>query len=177
MPGDNSSDSVWIEQALERFERPLFRYALRLIGDPDAARDVVQDTFLRLCRAERQKVEAGLAAWLYTVCRNRALDLVRREKRMGRLGEAATKAPADQAGGPAADTERQQLGALVAEALGTLSDQHQEAFRLKFQDDLSYREIGRVMGVSLGQVSKLIAVALVAVRDRMRERGALAREG
>ena len=177
MPGEKGADSVWIEQALERYERPLFRYALRLTGDPDGARDIVQDTFMRLCRAERLKVEKGLAAWLYTVCRNRALDLMRREKRMGKLDEAATAAPGDRGNGPAADTERQQLGAMVAEALGTLSDQHQEAFRLKFQDDLSYREIGRVMGVSLGQVSKLIAVALVAVRDRVRDRGALAGEG
>jgi len=174
MPGDTGSDNGWIGQALERYERPLVRYAQRLTGDPDAARDVVQDTFLRLCRAERQKVEQGLGPWLYTVCRNRALDLLRREKRVVKLDEEGTAAPVGEGGGPAEATGRNELRTLVLEALGALSAQHQEAFRLKFQDDLSYREIGRVMGVSLGQVSKLIAVALAAVRDSLRARGALA---
>jgi RNA polymerase sigma-70 factor (ECF subfamily) len=174
MPGDTGLDNGWIEQALERYERPLVRYAMRLTGDADAARDVVQDTFLRLCRAERQKVEQGLGPWLYTVCRNRALDLVRREKRVVKLDEQVTAAPESAGGGPAAATGKSELRSLVLEALCALSAQHQEAFRLKFQDDLSYREIGRVMGVSLGQVSKLIAVALAAVRDRLRASGALA---
>jgi RNA polymerase sigma factor (sigma-70 family) len=96
MPGDRGSDSGWIEQALERYERPLVGYALRLVGDPDAARDVVQDTFLRLCKADRRKVEQGLAAWLYTVCRNRALDLMRREKREVAFDE---RRPAEAGGG------------------------------------------------------------------------------
>jgi RNA polymerase sigma factor (sigma-70 family) len=177
MPGDTGSDIGWIEEALARYERPLVGYALRLIGDRDAARDVVQDTFLRLCRAERQKVEKGLGAWLYTVCRNRALDLMRREKRVGRFDEQRPAGQVEDGSEPADPAETRELRAMVLEALGGLSPQHQEAFRLKFQDDLSYREIGRVMGVSLGQVSKLIAVALAAVRDRLRARGALAQEG
>jgi len=170
MPGD--TESRWIEQALERYERPLVGYALRLTGDPEMARDVVQDTFLRLCRADRKRVEQGLAAWLYTVCRNRALDLLRRENRLERLEEQGPAAPAFGGEGPAEAAEKGILRNLVLEALSSLSPQHREAFRLKFQDDLSYRDICRVMGISLGQVSKLIAASLAAVRDRLRATGA-----
>ena len=75
----------WIRQALERYEKPLIRYACRITGDLETARDVVQDAFLRLCQADRAKVDGHLAAWLYTVCRNRAYDVRRKEGRMDAL--------------------------------------------------------------------------------------------
>ena len=61
--------------ALDRYERPLTAYAMRLLaGDLDQARDVVQHAFLRLCQQPTAAVEHKLAAWLYTVCRNRVID-------------------------------------------------------------------------------------------------------
>ena len=61
-------------------------------------------------------------------------------------------------------------------AVRELTPREREAFQLKFRDGLSYREIGRVMGVSLGQVSKLVTGALGAIRERLRADGALAEE-
>ena len=74
------TDRQWIRDALDRFEGPLLLYAGRLTGDAERARDVVQDTFLKLCRQRRADVAARLAEWLYTVCRNAAID-VRRPSR------------------------------------------------------------------------------------------------
>ena len=70
----NTQHTEWIRGALERYESPLLRYACRLTGNLEQARDVVQDSFVRLCRADRSKVEDHLAAWLFTVCRRRALE-------------------------------------------------------------------------------------------------------
>ena len=75
----------WIRDALERFERPLTGYAQRLLGDLERARDAVQETFLRLCKQERDKVEEHLAQWLFTVCRNQTLDVLRKESRMAAI--------------------------------------------------------------------------------------------
>ncbi len=75
---------------MERFERPLVAYAARITGDVESGRDVVQDAFLRLCH-EGPGVRDHLAQWLYTVCRNRALDIRRKEHRMTPLTEAATQ--------------------------------------------------------------------------------------
>jgi DNA-directed RNA polymerase specialized sigma24 family protein len=55
----------------------LLRYAGDIVGSA-LARDVVQDTFLKLCAVERARVEAQLAGWLFTVCRNGALEVKRR---------------------------------------------------------------------------------------------------
>ena len=60
---DQASREGWIRQAVRRFEAPLMLYASRIVGDVDAARDVVQDTFLRLCAQDRQQIgitEQGL---------------------------------------------------------------------------------------------------------------------
>ena len=77
----------WIQTAMERHSGPLLRYANGLTGNAETARDVVQETFLRLCRAERGRVEGHLAAWLYTVCRNLALDVHRKERHMAPWNE------------------------------------------------------------------------------------------
>ena len=66
-----SADEEWVRAAVGRFEGPLTLYATRLLRDVEAARDVVQETFLRLCTQDRAQVESHLAEWLFTVCRNR----------------------------------------------------------------------------------------------------------
>src|SRR5258708_845972 len=76
-------DQQWIRQAVDRYEGPLTLYAARLLGgDVERARDVVQDAFLRLWEADRVSVDGHLAQWLYRVCRNRTLDVRRKESRM-----------------------------------------------------------------------------------------------
>ena len=173
----NTPDADWVGAALERYERPLVRYAARITGDVESARDVVQDTFLRLCRANRAKVDGRVAAWLYTVCRNRALDVRKKERRMQPLtrDEQAEAAP-DPGAGPRAAAERVETRALVLAAVDGLPVDQQEAFRLKFQDELTYREISQVMGKSLGGVSNLIAAALGAVREHLHARTDLLEE-
>ena len=72
MPGKTTTDDgSWVRGAVARFEGPLTLYAARLLGDAEAARDVVQETFLRLCVQDRAAIEPRLAEWLFTVCRNR----------------------------------------------------------------------------------------------------------
>jgi len=177
MPTDTTGHADWIQAALQRYEGPLVRYATRFVGDPERARDVVQDTFLKLCTAERRAIEDRLAPWLYTVCRNRALDIRDKEGRMGSLHVVRDEAVQSGGAGPEARAAMGEAQRTVVEVLGTLPADQQEAFCLKFQDQLSYREIGEVMGVSLGTVSNLITAALGELREQLRAGGHLAQEG
>lgn len=163
----------WVAAALARYEQPLVQYAFRILHDVELARDVVQDTFLELCRAHRAKIEGQLGAWLYTVCRNRAISVRRKESRMTNLVDAEAAIAADDASATAVQDE---TGRRVLCALAKLPPEQQEAFRLKFQDDLNYREIGRVMNVSLGKVSALIKDALNALRVELKSELNPARE-
>ena len=77
---ESDENRHWVLSAVGRYETPLIQYAGRLLGDSERARDVVQDTFLKLCQQERASLSDRLAEWLYTVCRNRALDVMRKER-------------------------------------------------------------------------------------------------
>lgn len=166
----------WIRDALEQYERPLLRYVSRITGNIETAREVVQDAFLRLCQADRAKVDGHLAAWLYTVCRNRAYDVREKEGRMDALTEGRADRRPSSDPGPGAVAERHEALARVLDVLAELPGETQEAFRLKFEDELTYREISHVMGVSLGKVSSLIATALDTMRQRLQGEHDLAQE-
>jgi len=66
---------------------PLTRYATRLLGDADRARDVVQDTFVKFMAQPVAAVDGHVVEWLFTVCRHRALDVLRKEGRVSRFAE------------------------------------------------------------------------------------------
>lgn len=160
--------SAWIRDALDQHEAPLVRYAARLLnGDVDRARDVVQDTFLRLCQADRAKVEGHLEAWLFTVCRNRAIDIARKEGRMGALDSAKSRTLESGQESPGELAARRIAHQRVLRLLEGLPPDQQRAFRLKFREHKSYREISAEMGTSLGRVSKLITTAMTTLRAQM----------
>ncbi|MCH7567752.1 MAG: hypothetical protein IH787_08880, partial [Nitrospirae bacterium] len=118
----DSARQAWLRTTLDQYERPLVRYASGLLGNLDGARDVVQETFLRLCREDRARVDGHLSRWLFTVCRNHALDIRRKERRIETLGitsaasvERATAAPDDVA-------EKRETASEVLRILATLPD-------------------------------------------------------
>ena len=76
------SKSDWMRWVVSRYQGPLIRVAYRITRNLEVAREVTQDTFLRLCRHEERLVNGQLAAWLFTVCRNRALDVRKKERRL-----------------------------------------------------------------------------------------------
>ena len=161
----------WVQSALGRFEKPLMRYAIHLVGSAETAQDVVQDTFLKLCSADRDKVGDHLGPWLYTVCRNRALDICRKERRMMPLTEGVRDRLADtrppMTGSPSDAADFHERESKVKQALGGLTRNQQEVIRLKFQNALSYREISEVTGLSISNVGYLIHMGLRQMRQQL----------
>jgi RNA polymerase sigma-70 factor (ECF subfamily) len=161
---ERPSKAGWVAAALERYEGPLLRYATRMVGQVDRARDVVQDTFLKLCREDPARLEGRLAPWLYRVCRNQALDVRRREGRSQPLDEQDLRSRPSPLPGPARGVEAREAAQEALERLAALSASQQEVLRLKFQHDLSYRDISEVMGLSVSHVGVLIHQGLKALR-------------
>ena len=149
-----------IREALDRWEGPLMRYAARLLGDVERARDLVQETYLRLCAKGTAQAEGHLAEWLFTVCRNLAMDELRR-KPMSPLDDTrAGPAPAP----PEALQGREERGRLL-KILSALPGNQQEVLRLKFQEGLAYKEISRITSLSVSNVGFLIHTGLKALRQ------------
>ena len=162
----------WVLAALETFETRLVGYAARLLhGDEEAARDVVQHAFLRLCDQREDDVGPHLAPWLFTVCRNRAMDLIRERCRREEL-EGVHKANGHAAacgGDPATAVERSDLAAQLRKLLARLPAAQQEAIDLWAQG-LAYREIARVLGRAEVGVRVLVPRGLKSLREHPRVR-------
>src|SRR5262245_4361310 len=131
----------WVQAALARHGGALNRYAASITGDADTAPDAVQDTFLRLLRESPENLEGHLAEWLFTVCRNRAIDMQRKLHRLSPLADDAMVVEAGPEPTPAAAAEQRDTVNVMLSALKTLPPRHQELVRLKFQAGLSYEEI------------------------------------
>lgn len=164
-------DPRWVRAAVDRYERALVSYAAHLAGDIERARDVVQETFVRLCAADRSHVEPRLAQWLFAVTRNGAIDARRKEGRMRFLNDtepaAAVRPPPEASPGPAEAAERTDSVSLVLKCLADLPPVQQEVIRLKFQHGLSYRAIGEVLNLTATNVGFLIHTGLQTLRNRL----------
>jgi len=153
----------WIQSAVIEFEGPLVVYAARILGDIDRARDVVQETFLRLCGQERSEVGPHLLEWLYAVCRNRALDLLRRQRTRGCEEMAGEKIECPVAR-PAKRAEDKELAARILSMMEELPENQRRVLVLKFEEGLSYKQISVKTGLSVSNVGFLIHSGLKALR-------------
>ena len=159
----------WVLAALDTFETRLLGYAARLLhGDEESARDVVQHAFLRLCDQKEKEVGPHLAPWLFTVCRNRAMDLIRECCRREGL-EDVHKANGHAACGcdPAASVEQHDLAESLRVLLTRLPAAQREAIDLWAQG-LCYREIAEVLGRAEVGVRVLVHRGLKSLREHPR---------
>ena len=155
--------SRWIVEALELHESSLVRYARWILGDVESAREIVQETFLRLCKEDPARLDGHLAQWLFTVCRNLAFDARKKEARMTPLGDTEIEVAPD------LDQQHDARHALsqILSVIETLPKNQREVLYLKFQCDLSYKEISEVTRLSVSNVGFLIHTAVRTVRKQM----------
>ncbi len=168
MDTDETRQAEWVRAAVDRYAGPLTRYAALITGDLEQARDVVQDTFVRLCAEKSGTVNAHLAQWLFTVCRNRALDVQRKESRMKPLSEAEMSSQASSDPSPAAQAEQRETADEVLRLLEQLPENQQEVVRLKFQYGLTYQEISKVTDLTVSNIGFLIHTAIKTIRQQLK---------
>jgi len=156
------------EELLHRFEVPLLQYATRIAGNSERARDVVQETFIKVQRNGAVAPEKT-ATWLFTVCRNGALNVCRKERRMMYLDEAIIESQQDEQPMPFKRIEEREACGFLMKIVATLPSRQQEVLQLKFQNDLSYREIAEITKTTANSVGVLLHTALKTLRQRYRE--------
>jgi RNA polymerase sigma-70 factor (ECF subfamily) len=139
----DSSRQRWVIEALERYEAPLLRYARRLVRDEAAAEDVVQHVFLRLCDQQPDSIRQGVGAWLYAVCRNRVIDMHRKDRRMETLNEFQQLSYHSPDAGPDEKCETNDTCDQLRRIVATLNNDQQEVVDL-WSEGFSYREISRI---------------------------------
>lgn len=165
----------WIVVSLDRYEGALVRYTTNLVGNLEVARDIVQNAFLKLCQQRRAQVEEQLPAWLFTVCRNQAVDHLRREHTRSANASASSNEAAQES--PLVPLERKERVGFLLACMDTLPARQQEVLRLKFGEGMSYKEIASVIETSVSNVGVLIHTAIRRLRDRIEADVPAAQEG
>jgi len=154
------------EEILQRFEIPLLQYAVRITGDRERARDVVQETFVKFQRNGAINRQDEPATWLFTVCRNAALNVCRKEKRITYLDEELIEARESEQPMPFDQLEQKEATGFLLRIVATLPPRQQEVIQLKFQNDLSYQQIAKIMKTTANNVGVLLHTALKTLRQR-----------
>jgi RNA polymerase sigma-70 factor (ECF subfamily) len=166
-PGKTSGDaramhgfndrSLHMETIVAQHETALLRYAGRIVNDSTAAQDVVQNVFIKLFRNWNGQAPAeNLKGWLYRVTHNEAVDHVRRESRL-RVLHTRHGEESDVIAPPAPPVREQKERTLaVLRHLGQLPPDAQQVVLLRLQEGLSYKEIARVTGRSVGNVGNIL---------------------
>ncbi|HEY2414640.1 MAG TPA: sigma-70 family RNA polymerase sigma factor [Pirellulaceae bacterium] len=172
---NDTNHRQWVLDALDQYEGRLLRYAQRLLGELDEARDIVQFVFLKLCDQSETDINNRLPQWLYTVCRNRAMDVLRasgREKANGKSVGWAVPSSETKDGGhsppyeddPADLAEQADLHALLRTLIENLPANQREALDL-WADGFSYLQIAAITKHSEGHVRVLVHRGLKALRE------------
>ena len=154
------------EEIVHRFEIPLLQYARRITGDTEQARDVVQETFVKFQRNGALHEEEKAATWLFTVCRNTALNVCRKERRIRYVDEEVIEARESEQPLPFDQLEQKEATGFLARIITTLPVRQQEVIQLKFQNDLSYQQIADIMHTTANNVGVLLHTALRTLRRR-----------
>jgi RNA polymerase sigma-70 factor (ECF subfamily) len=166
-----------IEQLFAALESPLLSYALRLLGDRTLAEDSVQEAFMRLHAQFREVREPR--RWLYRTVHNLALNDLRRAGKIisleSPMGKGAQDSPETIDPEPLPDEQIIRLEGigLVRLSLGALDERSRELVRLKFDENLSYKEISERIGLTTGHVGYLLHHALKTIAAELLRAGLL----
>ena len=166
MPSGRTAKRQDFDEIFNRFEIPLLQYARRITGDREQARDVVQETFVKFQRNGALRSEDNSATWLFTVCRNVALNMCRKERRMMYVDEELIEACQSEQPMPFYQLEQKEATGFLLRIVGTLPPRQQEVIQLKFQNDLSYQQIAEIMQTTANNVGVLLHTALKTLRER-----------
>ena len=165
-PSDQAARAELLEHALFEYETRLVGFAATIVSDIERARDAVQDTFIKLYHQDPDAVRENLKAWLFMVCRNRCLDILRKEKRMVHLDpESDWNEPVSGALDPSEATALDDDHCEVLRYLNRLPENQRETIILKFQEGMSYKEIAKLTGLSISNIGFLIHTGLKRIRS------------
>src|SRR5471030_2515000 len=159
--------AAWVQTALERFERPLLQYSLSIVQDLDRARDIVQETFMRLHTQDQAAIEGHLSQWLFTVCRNCALKSLKKESRYVFVENEEFDHHRVENVSPLQAMARRETIERLMEHVKALPKNKQEVVRLRFLGNHSYHEISQITGLTEGNVGFILNAAMHQLRENL----------
>ena len=163
-----------IEELFAALESPLLNYALRFVSEREAAEDVVQESFMKL-HAQFNEVREP-RRWLFRTVHNLALNQRRASQKvvpMPQFGDGEEAPTPDPEPLPDEQIVRMEGIGLVRLSLGALDERTRAVVRMKFEEDLSYKQIAEKTGLTAGHVGYLLHHALKNIAAELSKNGLL----
>lgn len=151
-----ANDPNWLRNCLVQNESSLIRYVHHLTRDLELAKDVVQEAFLKLWQENQQKIAGHEVPWLFTTCRNRAYDILKRKDRKNISADEIELDVPDSTLNAEQLMDQQDDEQRLKSLLEKLTPQQREVIHMKFEQDLSYKQISEITGMSTSHVGVLI---------------------
>lgn len=167
MRSSRSTNEEELSEIARKMGPELLRYAESICRNRSLAEEAVQETYIRLMEHPEILNASHMKPWLFRVCRTRVLDFCRKENRMNPMEPEVMADRADQQPDPARRAELNDELNQVDRLLAGLSENQREVVRLKYQGDLSYKEIAEVTQLSVSHVGVLLHNALQSLRGQL----------
>ena len=167
-------DAEAFSALVETYETSVYRLALRMCGNAHDAEEVTQEAFLAAWKGlPAFRGESKFSSWLYQLTSNAAIDFLRREKR--HRGATPIEEEVDLAapGTPQQAAEEAELREALQQALDALTPEHRQIFLLRQMQQMSYEEIGRLLGLESGTVKSRLSRAKKQLRQILTQKGNL----
>ncbi len=170
-----AGDRTAVDDLYERFRRPAFALARRILVDESLAEDVVQEVFLSVWRdpSAYDRARGSFSSWLLSVVHHKAVDAVRREESQRRRQNLAEEDFALDEAGAVRDVEEEAWTRVVADqvrsALQTLSQPQREALTLAYYGGYTQREVAALTGTPLGTVKTRMLVGMRRLKAELGE--------
>jgi RNA polymerase sigma-70 factor (ECF subfamily) len=171
-----------LDELYRRYQGPIFGFAYRYMGNPDQAQDVLQETFLRVHRGREQYLPSSkFSSWLFRIARNLCIDEKRRywNRRVMAETEMAGRDPdadtnvlqsfADDGTTAAERLGEDEVSRRIREAIDQLSEEQREVMIMSKYQDLTYREIAEILGISAESVKQRAYRAHLRLRDLLED--------
>ncbi len=154
-------DQAAFEAIFLRYERPIYQFIYRMMGNAEDASDLTQECFIRAYRAlPYTSDDLNVSAWLHRIAANACLDVLRRRKRIRWLPWEGQGQPDLHLNGHLEDPEREAIRSetqeLVQRVLTQMNPRHRLALILREYEGLSCEEIGQIMGLSRSAVKSVL---------------------
>ena len=152
-------------EALDNYQSLLISYAREITGEMESAKDAVQETFIRLSRQNLSDLQPRLRPWLFIVCRNCALDHIRKVVKFSADSveehDRVSEDPSPDERAMATEEGRQ-----IWDMVAGLPLQQREIVKLKFEADLSYKEMAEILKTSVSTIGVQLHEAMETLRNR-----------
>lgn len=179
--GDRSSFS----ELVGRYQRELYHFLVRFLGNRAAAEDVFQETFLQVHQsAEQFDPQRRFRPWLFTIAANKARDLIRSQARRPANPLSATISPGDEESGEFIDLmqsanttasdpmEREELQKQVQTTVTSMPEHLREILLLSYFHQFPYKQISEILDIPLGTVKSRLHAAVAHFADRWKSTAA-----